>query len=40
MIKGDVTVHIPNPHGSDISKDLVAEILRQAGIVAAKWDEA
>ncbi len=38
MIKGELKIHIPNPHQSDISKHLVAEILRQAGISNAEWD--
>jgi predicted RNA binding protein YcfA (HicA-like mRNA interferase family) len=32
MIKADVTLRIPNPHQSDISKELLSRILRQAGI--------
>ncbi len=38
MIKGDLKVRVPNPHKSDISKSLVSEILRQAGISAKDWD--
>jgi predicted RNA binding protein YcfA (HicA-like mRNA interferase family) len=40
MIKEDKKVHIPNPHKADISKHLVAEILRQAGISSEDWDKA
>ena len=40
MIKGDKKVHIPNPHRGDISKHLVAEILRQADISPEDWDKA
>ena len=32
MVKGEMKLGIPNPHRGDISKHLVAEILRQAGI--------
>lgn len=32
MVKHNITVRIPNPHKSDISKELLAEILRQAAI--------
>jgi predicted RNA binding protein YcfA (HicA-like mRNA interferase family) len=39
MAKGSLKVHIPNPHGSDISKHLVSEILRQAGINRKEWEE-
>lgn len=38
MIKGDFKIHIPNPHRGDISKHLVAEILRQAGISSNDWE--
>lgn len=37
MIKGELKVRIPNPHGSDISKHLLAEILHQAGISDKEW---
>jgi predicted RNA binding protein YcfA (HicA-like mRNA interferase family) len=39
MMKADQKVHIPNPHRSDISKHLVAEILREANISPEQWDE-
>ncbi|MDO8482485.1 MAG: type II toxin-antitoxin system HicA family toxin [bacterium] len=39
MEKGELKVHIPNPHGKDISKHLVVEILRQANISRDEWDE-
>lgn len=38
MQKGDAMVRIPNPHGSDIRPNLLAEILRQAGISRKEWD--
>jgi predicted RNA binding protein YcfA (HicA-like mRNA interferase family) len=37
MIKGALTLTIPNPHDGDISQDLLARILRQAGIIRAEW---
>ncbi|MBI3420923.1 MAG: type II toxin-antitoxin system HicA family toxin [Candidatus Sungbacteria bacterium] len=40
MVKGELKVHIPNPHGSDISKDLLTEILRQANVSAKEWNNA
>ena len=40
MLQGELKVHIPNPHGEDISKHLVAEILRQAGISSKDWENA
>jgi len=38
MLKGRKRVPIPNPHQSDISKDLLADILRQAGISREQWE--
>jgi len=38
MIKGELKLHIPNPHRGDISKHLVAEILRQADISIEEWN--
>ncbi|MBI2627289.1 MAG: type II toxin-antitoxin system HicA family toxin [Parcubacteria group bacterium] len=39
MIKGGLKVRIPNPHGKDISRHLVVEILKQAGISHNDWDK-
>ena len=38
MTKRTLKVHIPNPHNSDISGPLVAEILKQASISTDEWD--
>ncbi|MDP3947718.1 MAG: type II toxin-antitoxin system HicA family toxin [bacterium] len=38
MVKGALKVHIPNPHREDISKHLIAELLRQAGISSKNWE--
>lgn len=40
MIKGELRAHIPNPHEGDISRHLLSEILRQAGISAKEWRNA
>jgi predicted RNA binding protein YcfA (HicA-like mRNA interferase family) len=40
MIRGQVTLRIPNPHQNDIGRDLLARILRQAGIDRETWDKA
>ncbi|MEK7116624.1 MAG: type II toxin-antitoxin system HicA family toxin [Patescibacteria group bacterium] len=37
MIKGSVSVTIPNPHSGDISYDLLNRILKQAGISKISW---
>jgi ABC-type phosphate transport system substrate-binding protein len=39
MAKGALKVRIPNPHKGDISKHLVSEILRQAGIPVKEWNQ-
>ena len=40
MIKDKLKIRIPNPHRKDISRYLIAEILRQAGISPEEWDNA
>ncbi|MEW6127098.1 MAG: type II toxin-antitoxin system HicA family toxin [Acidobacteriota bacterium] len=39
MVKGAITLRIPNPHQGDISKDLLSRILRQAGIDKDDWEK-
>lgn len=39
MKRGDITLTIPNPHKSDISKGLLARILEQAGISREEWEQ-
>ena len=38
MVRGDVVVTIPNPHGSDIGVGLLARILTQAGVSRDEWE--
>jgi hypothetical protein len=38
MVRRDVSVSIPNPHGGDIGKNLLAVILREAGISRQQWE--
>ncbi len=38
MSRGEIDVRIPNPHVSDIGKDLLVRILRQAGIQKDEWN--
>jgi len=40
MVRGELKVRIPNPHRSDISRHLIVEILRQAGISYDEWNNA
>lgn len=39
MQKGTLKVRIPNPHKSEIGKNLLAEILKQANIERSVWEE-
>ena len=39
MIKGEIKLTVPNPHQSDISRDLLARILRQGGIDRSEWEK-
>ena len=38
MLRGTESVTIPNPHGRDIGPNLLARLLRQAGISRAEWE--
>jgi predicted RNA binding protein YcfA (HicA-like mRNA interferase family) len=38
MVKGEVRLTIPNPHKGDIGRELLARILRQAGINREQWE--
>lgn len=38
MIKNDITIYIPNPHKSDINKNLLSRILRQSKISRKDWE--
>ena len=38
MRRGRLQISIPNPHRGDISRPLLAEILRQAGITRREWE--
>ena len=39
MSKGQLKARIPNPHRGDLSRHLIAEILRQANISKDLWNE-
>lgn len=39
MAKGDITIRVPNPHQADIGRELLARILRQAGISRDEWEK-
>ena len=38
MVKGDLTLTIPDPHQKDIGRELLNRILRQAGISKEEWE--
>jgi len=40
MVRGSVTVRIPNPHQADIGRELLSRILRQAGVEREDWERA
>lgn len=40
MVKEKLKVRIPNPHKGDISRFLLIEILKQAGISPNEWDQS
>ena len=39
MLKGAIRLRIPNPHKSDVGKELLSRILRQAGIDRGSWEK-
>ncbi|MCA1567205.1 MAG: type II toxin-antitoxin system HicA family toxin [Acidobacteria bacterium] len=39
MSKGNLTLRIPNPHQTDIGRELLIRILRQAGINKDEWEQ-
>lgn len=38
LVKGEIRLILPNPHQSEISKELLAHILRQANVSRAEWE--
>ena len=40
MERNGFIIHVPNPHQGDISKNLVAQILREAEISENDWENA
>jgi len=39
MLKGAIRLRLPNPHQSDVGKELPSRILRQAGIDKDSWEK-
>lgn len=40
MVRGEVTIRVPNPHQGDIGKEILSRILRHAGISREEWEQA
>jgi hypothetical protein len=40
MVRGETVLTIPNPHRGDIRRDLLAIILKQAGVNRREWEGA
>jgi hypothetical protein len=38
MVRGEQRIALPNPHQGDIGVNLLARILRQAGITREEWE--
>jgi predicted RNA binding protein YcfA (HicA-like mRNA interferase family) len=39
MIRGEIVLHVPNPHEADIGRELLSRLLRQAGISREEWEK-
>ena len=39
LVKGELRLVIPNPHQPEISKELLARILRQASLSRRDWEK-
>lgn len=39
MIKGTLTITIPNPHKGEIGRELLSKILKQANISREEWEK-
>jgi predicted RNA binding protein YcfA (HicA-like mRNA interferase family) len=39
LVRGELRLVLPNPHRSEITKDLLARILRQAQISREEWEK-
>jgi predicted RNA binding protein YcfA (HicA-like mRNA interferase family) len=39
LVKGQLRLILPNPHQGEISKDLLARILRPANLTREEWEK-
>ena len=38
MVKGEITLSVPNPHKGDMGRELLSRVLRQAKIDRDTWE--
>lgn len=38
MVKGEITLSVPNPHKGDIGRELLSRVLRQAKVDRDTWE--
>ncbi len=38
MVRGEITIRVPNPHQGDLSLSLLSRILRQVGVRKDDWE--
>jgi predicted RNA binding protein YcfA (HicA-like mRNA interferase family) len=39
LVKGELRLTLPNPHQNEISRELLARILRQANLTREEWEK-
>jgi predicted RNA binding protein YcfA (HicA-like mRNA interferase family) len=39
MLKGMICLRLPNPHKSDVGRELLSRIIKQAGIDGDSWEK-
>ena len=39
LIRGELRLILPNPHQSEISRDFLARLLRQASLTREEWEK-
>jgi len=38
MVRGTLSLRVPNPHAEDIGRELLSRLLKQAGISRGEWE--
>ena len=39
MLKGKIRLRLPNPHRTDVGRELLSRILKQAGVDKDSWEK-